>query len=418
MGELPPARRRLQLALGHAADEVEEGAWCGAFGIERETGEAECVVALPVPPRARDARANAAAARRASLPLKEQGLAGADGAEPPLLVAVSVEACGASLLVCLDVSAVAPYVLLNQTSEAYSVQQEGVALRRLLPAHGKLALTWDEPALPRVLLLSSLGRAGPIVTRRLLPDVLSEPQAHGAPPELYTWVRLGEASRTVLLSPRYPAQAEQAGELAGLQLIVELGGIGLSLVDTARRHELAYLRLERAALLAVSSQLEIEVELTVDALQLDQQLPGACYPVALQGLGGSAASVAAVAEDAPWLQLRLSRRRQEKRLRAVELRLGELRLHLEEALLAALHAFAQRAVPPTATAPATAPAAPPAAPAAPAAPASPARDDGAVVPSPLMATLAEPPLPTAARKRPWYIDEVQLCALRLQVSYP
>ena len=133
-----------------------------------------------------------------------------------------------------------------------------------------------------------------------------------------------------------------------------------------RRHELAYLRLERSSLLAVTSQLEIEVQLTVDSLQLDQQLPGACYPVALQGLGGSeasgraAAAAAAVAEDAPWLQLTLLRRRREKRLRAVDLRLGEVRLHLEEALLAALHAFAQRAVPAPAAAPATTPAAAPA----------------------------------------------------------
>ena len=192
-----------------------------------------------------------------------------------------------------------------------------------------------------------------------------------------------------------------------------------------RRHELAYLRLERSSLLAVTSQLEIEVQLTVDSLQLDQQLPGACYPVALQGLGGSeasggAAAAAAVAEDAPWLQLTLLRRRREKRLRAVDLRLGEVRLHLEEALLAALHAFAQRAVPAPAAAPATTPAAAPSAATAAAtdAPASPARGDGAAAPPLLMmTTLAEPPLPTAARKRPWYIDEVQLCALRLQVSY-
>ena len=38
---------------------------------------------------------------------------------------ICMKACGPSLLVCLDVSAVAPYVLLNQTAEAYSVQQEG-----------------------------------------------------------------------------------------------------------------------------------------------------------------------------------------------------------------------------------------------------------------------------------------------------
>ena len=43
----------------------------------------------------------------------------------------------------------------------------------------------------------------------------------------------------MLLSPRYPAEAEEGQELAGLQLIVELGGLGLSLVDTVRRHELA-----------------------------------------------------------------------------------------------------------------------------------------------------------------------------------
>ena len=77
--------------MGRAVDEVDGGAWCGGFAIDRVTGEAECVVSLPVPVPARDASANAAAARLASLPLKAEGLAGADGAEPPLLVAVSVE---------------------------------------------------------------------------------------------------------------------------------------------------------------------------------------------------------------------------------------------------------------------------------------------------------------------------------------
>ena len=100
IGDLPPARRRLQLAVGRAADEVDGGAWCGGFAIDRVTGEAECVVAVPVPVPARDASANAAAARRASLPLKEEGLAGADGAEPPLLVAVSVEVRAAAPCPC------------------------------------------------------------------------------------------------------------------------------------------------------------------------------------------------------------------------------------------------------------------------------------------------------------------------------
>ena len=79
-----------------------------------------------------------------------------------------------------------------------------------------------------------------------------------------------------------------------------------------------------------------------------------------------------------------------------------MRLCLEEALLQAFHAFALRCAPaPVATSAAAAAA---------------AATKEAEAAAPLVTTPAEPPLPSAARKRPWYIDELQLCALRLQVG--
>ena len=49
-----------------------KNAWCGGFAIDRETGEAECVVAVPV--ARRDESANAHAARRASFELRQGGV--------------------------------------------------------------------------------------------------------------------------------------------------------------------------------------------------------------------------------------------------------------------------------------------------------------------------------------------------------
>ena len=62
-----------------------------------------------------------------------------------------------------------------------------------------------------------------------------------------------------------------------------LASLSLSLVDTARRHELLHLRADGLSLSFMSSALEHDAQLTIERIQLDNQLPRAVHPVLLRG---------------------------------------------------------------------------------------------------------------------------------------
>ena len=58
-----------------------------------------------------------------------------------------------------------------------------------------------------------------------------------------------------------PQDAALSAELS-MSFIGAVGSVGVSLVDTAKRHELAYARLDAVQLSAMSSELEHEAQLT------------------------------------------------------------------------------------------------------------------------------------------------------------
>jgi hypothetical protein len=191
----------------------------------------------------------------------------------------------------------------------------------------------------------------------------------------------------------------------------------------------------------MASEVEIDCQIVVQQIQLDNQLPSAAYTTAV--LAAPAASLPPGGGlGAPWLQANISRRRDEKRVRHLQLRMGETHLQLEESLLHTLHAFGTRVA---ATAAATlGECAPPAASppqhatpaatetlttdAAPSPPPPSAAPPGHPTPSGtatslprldvlmLESSLELPPIQTD-RKRPWYLDSLSLEEARLVLSY-
>jgi hypothetical protein len=238
------------------------------------------------------------------------------------------------------------------------------------------------------------------------------------------------------ISPRVPPEAARSAELT-LSLSISCASVGLSLVDThQRKSELLYARASPLMVSAMASEVEMDCQVVVQQIQVDNQLPSAAYATAVFGApasaGGPAATAGGGAAGSAWLQANISRRREEKRVRHLQLSMGETHLQVEESFLHTLHAFGARvgataaatmgdsmgaAHPhhPSATGPAAGVASTPTAPLSTlsAGGASPtARLDVLM----LEASLELPPV-QAERKRPWYLDSLSLEEARLVLSY-
>ena len=277
--------------------------WCGGFGIDAPGDYA--------------------------LSLPEEG-----GGGGFWYVTVTVEALGPSLLVCVDESAVAPYSIVNECGWPVLLQQRGCDQRHICKPDGAAVdFAWGEPTLPPALLVSPIGASGVAEAYELHPDALQPPAEHGGG-ALWTSVTLGEARRVVHLTPRRPPDPEYQAR-PSLSLSWGLGSVGVSLVDTRHRQEVVYGRAVDVRGAALLSDLEVDTQLTVRSVQLDNQMGRAWFVTVVNGAPA----------DGPWLEVSLRRARVGKRIKAAHLRVGELRVQLEEALLLALHGVASRVQP-------------------------------------------------------------------------
>ena len=249
-------------------------------------------------------------------------------------VTVTVEALGPSLLVCVDESAVAPYSIVNECGWPVLLQQRGCDQRHICKPDGAAVdFAWGEPTLPPALLVSPIGASGVAEAYELHPDALQPPAEHGGG-ALWTSVTLGEARRVVHLTPRRPPDPEYQAR-PSLSLSWGLGSVGVSLVDTRHRQEVVYGRAVDVRGASLLSDLEVDTQLTVRSVQLDNQMGRAWFVTVINGAPA----------DGPWLEVSLRRARVGKRIKAAHLRVGELRVQLEEALLLALHGVASRVQP-------------------------------------------------------------------------
>ena len=181
-----------------------------------------------------------------------------------------------------------------------------------------------------------------------------------------------------------------------LSVIGAIRALSLSVVDTSLRHELLHARAEAIHFSAMTSELEHEAQLTAERLQVDNMLPRAACPIVAYGAPSTE-------DGAPWLQCNATRRKHEKRLRHIGLCMQELQLKLEESLMGSVANFATRLqISPTADAAADA-----------------AADAGCGMQTDLEAISegARSLQVALPKKRPWYVDELQLHALRLLLSY-
>ena len=422
---------------------TRDACWCGAFAIDVPT---ELVITLPFPS------------------------AGDNGTRR--LVQVTVEAVGPSLLICLDTALSAPYRIVNDfPNVSVTVRQRGTDHAQVIAPRTSLDYTWGEPTGSRILLvalkLSAEQRAtseadgvaeradqeaalrhlmdtqhgdvadaapggeqvGPEI--EICPGELRDPIAHssalGSAVAFWTTVRLGHSTRVVQISPSCPQDEAGSAQLES-SMLVAVTSVSLSLVDTVRTAELAYLRADDVSLSAMSSELEHEAQITIGRIQIDQMLPRAICPVLLIG-----ATLEASGSNA-WLRCHVIRRRREKRLKHVTLDAQQLMISLDEAFIIAMHTFGKRSSPnpslhvaPLAIRTATRDAS-----ASASIPASNPLDgiDGTsyatsaelpLLPEPLKLVHAHAAGELKASgkrlKRPWYIDTLSLHAISLTLSY-
>ena len=387
-GETPLPERFLQLAPLDAAQEEE---WCGAFSIDVPT---ELVVSL-----APDAR----------------------HPDRPRLLQVAVEAVGPALLISLDLTESAPYNIRNDFAHGnLLVRQKGTGdvrggVTHIIPSQSSLGYTWDEPTGSRTLLVRLVDDSPPsinveqqqrlsesdfapaavasyreAVEFEIRPEELVAPTPHRPPgvlqPSMWTSVRLGVSTRLVHVSPSPPLDDAGTAELHA-SMLVSVASLSLSL------EQLVHIKVDGLSLSAMSSALEHEVQFTVQLIHVACQLPRALTPVILVG--------EALEEGEPWLRANACRRRTEKRIKNLALNTQQLVIALDEPLLVAVHAFSQRCTPPTPQ-PITGTAA-----------ATTLAEPLALV----RKASAELKAPPNRRRRPWYIDELHLEKLSLQLSY-
>jgi len=265
----------------------------------------------------------------------------------------------------------------------------------------------------------------------VLVDAPGEPIAHGpagCPPRFWTVTSLDESHRTLRISPRVPPDAAKSAEL-NLSLSFVCASAGLSIVDTeVKRSEVLYMRASPLTLSVMQSETEVDAQLTVQHIQVDNQLANSMYTTAVLG-AAAGISDATSSIATPWLQAVVSRRREEKRVRLLQLCLSETHLQIEENFLHDLYSFGSRvgfAVVAAARGGISASSSPSSPMAVAATAITPVLEgvenpvNGSVVERldgiMLEAALELPPV-LSERKRPWYLDTLQLEEARLVLSY-
>ena len=238
--------RAVQLAFGGGDDKLM---WSGAVAVSEP---ADTVIAVPAP------SVGLAAAAMGS----DAAADGAAAGGGRMLVRVTVEVHGASLLVTFGPCRVAPYRIENACAMPIALEQaqqhhrhhtktgvpppssparppqEGCTAAHVVAAHGELEYAWDEPTGTHALLLSPRV-TGAVHRFHVSLDHLGEPTPHGTPTLLWTSVLLGEASRILRITPRMPDH-EAASAALNMSLSIAIGSIGVSVVDTSRRQELTH----------------------------------------------------------------------------------------------------------------------------------------------------------------------------------
>ena len=234
----------MQLAFGGGDDKLM---WSGAVAVSEP---ADTVIAVPAPSDGLAAVGSDALA------------VGAAAGGGRMLVRVTVEVHGASLLVTFGPCRAAPYRIVNACAMPIALEQaqqqhrhhndtsmppltsparppqEGCTAQHVVAAHGELEYAWDEPTGTHALLLSPRV-PGAVHRFHVSLDHLGEPTPHGTPTLLWTSVLLGEASRILRITPRMPDH-EAASAALNLSLSIAIGSIGVSVVDTSRRQELTH----------------------------------------------------------------------------------------------------------------------------------------------------------------------------------
>ncbi|KAJ4455689.1 putative Vacuolar protein sorting-associated protein 13a [Paratrimastix pyriformis] len=274
----------------------------------------------------------------------------------PYMARVEVESVGACLYVSLKPERpdLPPYMLMNCLSFPLVCWQEGcehIAYYTVGP-NKRVPFAWTDLLKPQRLVVTV---AGLKLRRTVVLDKIKDYDPVVSPADPRQSVYLScypEGPIRVLRTASTPYTAEGAAPQpdsapeSSFHLTLQLTSVGLSLVHTprpaalgagatavaSRPYELAYASLEALALEYSNSAVAQTVELKIREVQIDNQMPGALYPVIL---GRSSEGLALFASDAlpPAVHLSLARSKRHRDVISIEYAsclVQALNLRLEE----------------------------------------------------------------------------------------
>ncbi|OQS04828.1 vacuolar protein sorting-associated protein [Thraustotheca clavata] len=192
-----------------------------------------------------------------------------------------------------------PYRIENFSLETIRIHQSRVRISEILLPHQTLEYTWDEPLKPRLLIVDLLPSQADDNSRPIRIGLFSMEELQSSFPTKVLSVQVLADGPTRVLrltdlltqSPVVASKPSVVKEEGLLQYVplpkatvkVRLQSIGISVVD-ATPVELLYMYLENVQLGALSSTKneQLAMQLTVETMQLDNQMRTTRYPVLLQ----------------------------------------------------------------------------------------------------------------------------------------
>ncbi|EFA80196.1 vacuolar protein sorting-associated protein 13 family protein [Heterostelium album PN500] len=234
-----------------------------------------------------------------------------------------------------------PFRIENNTPISLQYVQVGCSTYDSLPAYSSTDYTWDELMGTRILQIEVDGIA---LKCNILKIKSFKPIKVGIN-TLHAFMRVDGPTRVLCLSyekQSYQSSADDAPEVAKLDLHLHLPSIGLSLVDSVPK-ELLYLSMNEITLFFSKSNIYSRFELVLQTLQIDNQLthtdyPVLFYPTALEkdlSAGGSGIEE----EVKPFMHFSFIKNEENKELMYFELvsmLIQEANIMLEDSILSAV----------------------------------------------------------------------------------
>ncbi|KAH3757405.1 vacuolar protein sorting-associated protein vps13 [Pelomyxa schiedti] len=205
------------------------------------------------------------------------------------LIPVNIKVVLATTYICFTPEAdfVPPYRIENRSAFTLIVHQDKLETFEILPSMTAIPYTWDELTLPHKLVVHVMPSNKSFQLNIDVFGTYQPPSADGIPIKVETYADgPTRVIRATNIGEGTLAITEERGQLR-YAISLNLEGIGLSLVDHIPQ-ELAYISLDSLKIDWALSSNDMKMQVTLESLQIDNQLYRTPFPVLLRPTDGTA----------------------------------------------------------------------------------------------------------------------------------